>query len=304
MNIAPNSAPPKTKLVGMLQPLSDRAIAATAALDEGRIADAEQHVAAMTRDRSIDRAWRLLLTGRIAIRRSDFAAAQAALSEAALLATAEGSAEEIDSDLTVHRLAACALNELGRVYRRRDLHAPALSVHRAAYQLRLRYGSVDEIGESASELGLDHDVTGAHADAERWHRTAVEAAEQSATTNPGALASAWTRLYGSLEKGERYADAVEAARSARERWRQHDAGSSQAANADLGLGGSLLKYAASLRERSDDNATTHLKEAIKWLVMAHESLLAFGPDCAADVRWCSEQLDFAKGLLESVTDSP
>jgi tetratricopeptide (TPR) repeat protein len=288
---------------GRLQPTSDRAVAAVAAMEDGRLDDAAIHVAAMAQDSTVERAWRLLLTGRLAMHRSDFAAAQPTLLEASLLAMAESLSENgPPTGSGLHRLAGVALNDLGRVYRRRDLTGPALTAHHAAHRLLQDHGSIEETRESATELGLDNDVLGDRADAERWHTTAVRAAERATVDPHRERAMAWSNLCHSLEKAERYAEAVDAARAARDAWVDHDGGSPQTARAELRLGGCLLQHAASLRERGDDACAAHLAEAIERLGAAHEALLAFGPECAADVRWCAEQLAFANELGATVPD--
>ena len=66
------------------------------------------------------------------------------------------------------------------------------------------------------------------------------------------------------------------------------------------LGYALLRHGESLHDSDPQRAKAVLAEAIDDLTTAHESLLAFGPACAADAHWCVEQKDFAERLRATV----
>ncbi|UCC31222.1 MAG: tetratricopeptide repeat protein [Phycisphaerales bacterium] len=135
---------------------------------------------------------------------------------------------------------------------------------------------------------------------QEWHRTAIDIAEKTSEEPARKQAVAWSNLAVSYADGGRYGEAVSAARTARDWWRQHDIGAATAAQADLKLGSVLLKQGEALHERGDPNAKAILDEAVKWLGAAHGALQAFGPDYAPDAQLCLEQQDFAHRLLASL----
>ncbi len=165
--------------------------------------------------------------------------------------------------------------------------------------MREQHGSFDELWETAVELGLDADVARRYEDAQHWHRAAIESAERVDEEAKRKQAIAWTNLSTSCTQGGLHDEAVSAARTARDFWREHDVGAVSTAQADLKLGSALLKQGESLHERGDKLARPALDEAGKWLTTAREALLAFGMDHAAEVRLCLEQKDFARRLLTS-----
>ncbi len=286
--------------VGFVKPNHERAVLALAAIESDRLADAEKHIAAIPESVIVDRAWKILLHGLIAVEQADSANAEVLLLEAFSLAFVAGWGREETLDPESLRLGACALHHVGRLYRRRDCPEDAYKVHLAAYDLHERYGSFDELWETAIELGLDADVARRYDDARRWYRIAIEIAGKTSDEPARKQAIAWTYLSTSLTDDGRHDEAVAAAREARDCWREHDITAVTAAQADLKLGRTLLAQGESLHECGDRLAKPILDEAIKWLATAREALLAFGPEYAADARLCLEQQDFAERLIASL----
>ena len=68
----------------------------------------------------------------------------------------------------------------------------------------------------------------------------------------------------------------------------------------MNLGYALLRHGEALHDGDPAQAIGVLTQAIDYLTAAHESLLAFGSDHAADAQWCSEQKDFAQRLSRSI----
>jgi hypothetical protein len=321
---------------GSLKPASPSAARALRALKEKHLRDAETSIAAMPETSTTDRAWKLLLSGRATVGRQDFAAAEPLLLEAAALASPIGIAD----DKLSHRLGALALHHLGRIYRRRDLPEDAYGVHLAAYRLRERHGSFDELWESAIELALDADLAArtprTHASpttaatrgdgtrpcsgrkvasplvgGENWHQIAIDAAERAIEEPERKKAIAWAVVAASHSENGRHEEAVYAARTARNSWRKHDIGALGAARADMKLGYALLKQGEALCEsnsrvrrsaRAEARGSLALDEAVEWLSTAYEALLAFGPEAAPDAQYCLDQIDFARRLRASLEE--
>lgn len=299
--------------VGMVQPTHEQAVCALAALEGGRLGEAEKSLDAIPESPMRERAWKLLLRGLIAIERMKLTEAEPLLLQASSLGLIDGTVE--GATLNVEgasrdapclasvgdalRLAARALHHTGWVYRRHDRPEDAYRAHLRAYQLREQYGSFDELWEAAVQLGLDADVGRHCEDGQRWHRVAIVIAEKAVEEPERKRAMALTNLSASCTQCGHHDEAVAAARTARDCWRRYDIGAVTAAQADGKLGSALLKQGESLLERDERLAKPALDEAVAWLISAHESLSAFGPDRAAEVRLCLEQKDFAERLLAS-----
>lgn len=290
----------ESRPAGVVQPTHQRAVRALTALEEKRIRDAEKHIATIPDFPMIDRAWKLLLRGLVAIEKLDFGAAEPLLSQGFSLSFIAGLGTEKTLDPGALRAAARALHHLGWVYRRQDRPDEASRAHLAAYHLREHHGSFDELWETASELGLDADIARRYEEAQRWHRVAIEAARQASEKPQRKQAIAWTNLAASLRDSGKHDEAVAAARTACDWWREYDLGAVTAAQADLKLGGALLAQAEALYDRGDKLARPVLDEAVERLTTARQELLAFGPDHAADAQLCLEQKDLAERLLASL----
>ena len=329
--------------VGLVKPANDHAARALRALDEKRLRDAEAYIAAVTGSKAgptygkgtdpeskedpcapsptgggrynaqgkedlcstgIDRAWKLLLSGLVALDRADLATAEPLLLQASCLAFIEATGTEGRLDPDSLRVTALALHHVGWIYRRQDRPDAAYRTHLSAYHLRERHGSLEELWETAVELGLDADVARRFDDARRWHRAAVEAGERATEEPQGKQAIAFTNLATSCVESGRYEEAVTAARSGRACWRQHDVGDVSAARADLKLGNALLRQGEALHGRGDPLAQPVLDEALEWLSTAHEALLAYGSTAAGDAQSCLDLKDFGERLRASLELGP
>ncbi|MGB2988008.1 MAG: hypothetical protein WBE26_19235 [Phycisphaerae bacterium] len=284
---------------GLLQPENKRALSALIALGEKRIADAEKHAAAIPDSPMIDRAWKLLLRGLLLVGRLDLNEAELCLLQACSLAFIHGRQGENEVDSDALRLCARALHHIGWIYRRQDRPDDAYRTHMTAHRLREQYGSFEELWETAIELGLDADVARRHEDARRWQRAAIAAAERASIEPARKRAIAWTDLATSFAESGEHDEAVAAAGTARDWWREHDIGAAEAALADLTLATALLKQGEALHERNDERTRPVLTEAVKWLTTARNALLAFGQAHTADAEQAREQKDFAERLLAS-----
>jgi len=285
---------------GLVQPTHERAFRALAALEKDRVADAEKHIENIPDLPTIDRVWKYYLRGRVAIRQMEFDTAGPLLLQASSLAFIDGLGKEGALDPGAMRLAACAVHHVGWIYRRQDRADEAYRAHLAAYHLRELHGSSDEMWETAIELGLDADLAQRYDDARRWYHIAIDAAEKASEEPEQKQAIGWGNMSESFTNGGQHAEAVGAARTAREWWRKHDIGAVAAARADLKLGSALLRQGEALHENNDGRAKPVLEEAIGWLTTAGEALSAFGPDHAADIQSCLELKDFAERLRDSL----
>ena len=300
MTPLPRELPDSARPVGFIRPENDRAIRALKALDDGRLSDAENNIAAIPDSAPLEQGWKQVLEGLLAMARHEFALAESHLSQAAAdlpVAALSRGHPPGDADL---RLTARALHQLGLLYRRQDRPEEAYRAHHPAYHLRDEHGSFEEVWETALSLGIDLDLAGRYEEAQGWHRLAIDTAAKATEEPAQKQATAWTYLSASLTQSENHSEAVAAARTARDWWLKHDLAAVTAARADMKLGHALLKQGESLHDRQPDQAKPILEGAIQWLTTAAESLEAFGPDHAADVRWCLEQQDFAQRLHASL----
>lgn len=283
-----------------IEPEHHGAKLALAALRDRRIEDAARHFQAAPTATALDRAWKSLLGGLVAIARGELKAAESHLLEASTFACVVAlSADEL-SQMEAWRLAGRVLHHLGWVYRRQDRLAEASQTHLAAHRLRDDCGSFDEIWETAIELGLDYDIARNFKEGCRWHRVALQAAKQAASQSDRKQAAAWSYLAASCTDNGRHEEGVSAARSARECWQAHDIGAVTAAQADVKLGAALLKQGEMLCDRADELTGTVLTEAVEWLTTARDAVLAFGGEHTEEAKRCDEQIDFARRLLATL----
>lgn len=285
--------------LGVVQPAHERAVYALAALAEGRLADAEKHIAAVPDSPLSEQAWKALLCGLLAAERIGLAEASSLLLQAAALAFINGMGEGGPASSGSLRVAARALHHAGKVQRRQDRPDDARQTHLAAYHLRDEHGSWEEVWETAVELGLDCDVARRHDRAQRWHDIAVETAEKTREQPLRKQSIAWTNLSMSFTNSGKHEASVVAAGTARDLWRRHDLGSVEATRSDLRLGTALLRHGEFLHGQDDKRAKPVLEEAVGWLTAAADELPAFGAAQAADVRSCLDQKNFAQRLLAS-----
>jgi hypothetical protein len=285
---------------GFVKPQSERGVRALKALEDGRLADAETNIAAITDSPPDEYAWKCHLGGLLAAARCDPTAALPLFLQAAGSALVEAYGRVSECDCESLRLAASALDKAGALYRRYDRPADATQAHAAALQLRKAHGSVEEEWETAVNLGLDADLARRYADAAAWHRTAVELGSRASEESARLRAIASSHLSKTLLADEDFQGSVAAARDAGELWRKHDAGELSAIRAELNLGHALLKLGESLHGDDVARARSALDEALTSLNGASKELAAFGPQCGPDVKWSEEQIDFAKRLLDSL----
>ena len=286
-----------------MQPRQEHAIRALSALTNGRMTDAERLVLAIPGSPLIVQAWKTFLCGTLALKRLDLSESASLSLQAAAMAFTEAMAQDQSSDTESLRLCACALHQAGRVQRRQDRADQAYQTHLAAYHLRKRHGSWEELWETCVELGLDCEVAKRHEDAQRWFRTAIESADNASEEPVRKRAIACTRLSTSLTESSQHQHAADAARQAWRMWREHDPGSVEAAQSNLHVGSALLKYAESAHTTGDGLAKSILAEAVDYLTTASDELSAFGEEFAPDVRSSAEQLGIARRLLGTLAPS-
>jgi len=295
-------------LNGFIQPTAESAVRAIAALRDGRLADAEKHIAVIEELSAIHRAWKHFLQGRLACARGLFDSAETPLRQAAAISLESGlsrqrggadSAEAGVVDAQAVRLAAAAFESIGFALRRQDRPAESYRDHWIALRLREEHGSTDEQWESAVSLGLAADLARDAARAEKWYRIALGFGDRATQARAEKLAIAWTHLGGLLIHAGRHEEAVAAARAARDLWRTHDAGSLDAARSDVGLAHALIRWGESLCTNDVAQACEFVGEGLSLLAVANESLAAFGPPAACDSARCGELVDFARRLLSA-----
>ena len=296
----PSGKSAQLRPTGHMKPDHQHAVEALTALEQQRLSDARYHIDSIPDTPIYLRAWKTLLDGQLHIQESQLGDAESLLLQAAAMAFIGAMGKDQTSDAKQLRLCACALHDAGRVLRRRDRPDDACQTHQSAYHLREQHGSYEELWETIVELGLDADLARRYEDAQSWYRKAIDIAGHAEQDSRQKQAITWTHLSNSFAECDRFNDAVDAARTARDCWVRHDASDVSVARADLTLGSALLKFAACLHEQSDDHTGEVLEEAMDRLNVAHESLLAFGPDHATDARWCAEQQQFAETMQSSL----
>lgn len=281
---------------GIIQPKSEPARRALRALNERRLEHAEQNLATVAESPPAQGSWNTILRGMLAAARPDTAAAETCFREASDAGPTAAMMADQEPGNDTMRVAAFALHQLGLLFRRRDEPQLALRAHSPAYHIRNEHGSFEELSESALALGIDHDLAGDYQSGQDWHRIAIEAGAKAKENVAENQAAAWSHLAASLILSERFEDAVEAARTAREWWHKHDITAVTATRADMKLGHALLRLAASHMASDGSGPQATLGETLELLRVAHDSFQAFGPEYGADVAFCADQIDFAQRL--------
>lgn len=301
---SPQSAPPVS-----IQPRNEHALRALRALMDGRLSDAAIHIDAITEDSRADHAWKNILAARLADLRGETAEASHRLIAASSILYAENAIfcecishnseapshplnlSEPSSVPEYHfRLLAFTWDLLGTIFRRQDRPAEAFERHVAAFRLRESYGSPDEQYDSALNVGLDAILLRKYQIAQDWFSRANQIGAH-AREPQRKQAQAWGHLTAVLTEIQDWSAAASAAEESHRHWLAHDPGSVQAAQAEFQLGHALLNAAANAIDGGES-----LGDAIDTLNSAEESLLAFGPPAAADVRICQNLKDFAEKL--------
>jgi len=290
---APTSARlTRTRPTGFVAPSDDDARRALQAIEEDRLADADRIVGRMSPTAGDTVVWKFLVEGMLAAAHGDFARAEPSLWQAATWALLADEGHHTDA----RRLAARALEQIGRMRRRRDRASEAEPIHRRALQIRETHGSFEEMWESTMSLGFAAEFARRADDALEWFRRAVTLGEQCTDEPHQKQARAWGARGAALLDASRFAEAVEACAMAHDAWRSADAGCLDTARAAAKLAHAVLKRAESIHADTPAESARLLDEAIARLTETNETLLAFGPAAAPDAHWTAEQLDFAKRL--------
>ena len=262
--------------------------------------DVKRRIDALPDDHALDHRWKRILQGVMAIHQTRLSDAHGYLLEAAAL-------ELVDCILTQEererpdsfRLSALALHHTGLAWRRQERLHEARRVHEAAFQLRERFGSLEESWETAIELGLDEDVAQHWEDAARWYRRAITMAEAFSIGATRQCAVSWRYLSISREQAQAYEESVSAAHKAFEYFVDHDSGGVDVARAVARYGTTLLRHGESLLESCDSRAAEVLRDSADRLKEACDALRAFGQEHESQAQTCTQQMDFAKRLLAS-----
>lgn len=297
MTTAPDHTSQQVHPVEIVQPTETRAIRALKALAENRIKDAQTNVDALGDSPIQTLAWKLFLQGTIHGERREFSTALPVLVRSVSAALVAAFKMESAVDGEAIRLSASGLERIGRIRRRQDRPEDACRAHVAAYLLRQEHGSHEEVWESALSLGVDAELAGRPEEARAWYQTAIHVGAAATHDSMRKQAVAWSNVSVSLRQSGRHVEAVDAAKTARDCWCEHDVGAVDTARADMNLGHALLGLGESLHDQDSREAQVALREAVEWLTAAHEALLPYGPEAAPDVQWCLDQLDFARRLL-------
>ncbi|MGD2109869.1 MAG: hypothetical protein PVI86_10805 [Phycisphaerae bacterium] len=285
--------------VGEILPQDEKIAHALGALTGGRLGEVETRLDTIPDSPANLLAWKTCIRGLVALQRLQLSESLALFLQAAGLAVTQAMSHDNWPESESMRLCAHALHHAGRVRRRQDAADQAYQTHLAAYRLREKHGSSEELCRTAVELGLDCDVAGRHEHAQRWHRTAVEHADQIIGDAVPLHALAWTHLATSLGQDGQHPDAVDAARTAARLLDAHDAGSLDAARARFRLGSALLRLGEAAHSGGAQTATI-LTEARGLLRSASEEFSAFGSRCESDLRSATEQLEVADRLIATV----
>jgi tetratricopeptide (TPR) repeat protein len=285
---------------GEPQPADPKAQRALHALSDNRLNDAAKLIDSLPDDAGANGAWRLLLEGLLAFRHARLPSAGACYSRAAARALESALHAPDQESNELHRLAAWAFHELGTVYRRQDHVQQALELHQEARRIRSSYGSPDELWETAAAIGLDLHMLRRYEEAVGSCREAVDLAKSTSEEPKRKEADAWTKMAQSLTEWGHHDDAVDAARQALELWRAHDISAVTVAQSEMNLGYTFLRQAQCLSEEDEEQAAVALGRSLERLRSAQEALCAFGPEAAADVQWCKEQIDFAERFRASL----
>ncbi len=249
-----------------------------------------------------DAAWSLIVRGLVLAEGARLADAESMFLQAAArsLIAATGDHRPSD-DESVLRLVARALNHLGCVYRRQDRADMAETAHLTSLDLRDRFGSFEELWETADELGLDGDVARRLEDARRWHEKAIAFAERAAVKPLVRQAVSWTHLSLTLGKLGEFEEAVSAARTALELWRRYAPGDAIVAQAEHHLAQILVRTGEHFSEQGGASGRRALEEAMELLGKSCAELSAFGPVHDAEAASCRYELDFAGRLMAGMS---
>ncbi len=284
--------------VGFQAPSSDAGLKAWRAIEENRLPDAKKHAAVAPNTNTIDQAWTSVIEAKLAVAYDALSDAQRHYESARDLLDAADNQDELSP--STRRLLATALMGLGTVYRRQDRPAKASPTHQKAFELFSALGSIEEAWACAHELGLDADIHKRYDQAITWFKQAVELAGNTASQPAKKQAITWNATARSFMARGLHERSVQAARSARKLWHRHDHTAVCATHADAALGEALVKLAEHNWEANPAAAMTALDESIVVLENAVDSLRAFGPSFTDPAQLCSEHLDFARRLRESL----
>lgn len=320
-------------IVPTVQPPDGLASATLQAIEAGKLDEAERLLAKVAQARSDLQTWPVLLAGLLLLKRGHLGRAEARFLQAAGTAWLDGLSDRLPNagfelresppegvtdrialddaarsssppviPMTIEsaRLAAFALEKAGFIRRRQDRPTEAYEAHVAAFRLRQRLGSMEEQWETAISLGLDVDLARRHHDAARWYRIADDLAGACTSEPSRRRGVSLTHLAAALCENGDVKAAVQAARSAKLRWLEHDPGCAEAVRSDLHLAQALLKRGEFLSDQEPQSARVLLREAIDLLPATRDGLLAFGSACAGDAKVCEDLNDFAGRLLASL----
>ena len=287
--------------VGRVRPSFERAVKALKAIEERRYRDARAHVGAMTDCPSEEAGWKEYLACLLDLGELDSADVETRLRRAASSALAVGMRGETGTVVGILRLAAACLEELGRFLRRGERFSEAVRAHRAAWLLRVEFGSVEEQWESASGIGLGYGLGRRVDRAELWHCMAAELARRATEGSARKEAVSLQHLCGVLLDAQSEAEAVEAARKACEAWRRDGSGGVDLPRAEFRCAKAVLSLAEACAGSDPRRARELLGEASDRLRRAREELLPFGAPCEGDVGLCGEGLEFIDRLRASLS---
>jgi tetratricopeptide (TPR) repeat protein len=289
-----------SKAGGQPQPADPKAQRALRALSDNRLNDSAKLIDSLSDDDGANGTWRLLLEGLLAFRHSKLPSAGAYFSRAATRAFESAARAPDQESKELRRLAAWALHELGTVYRRQDHLQQALELHQEARRIRSSCGSPDELWETTAAIGLDLHMLRRYEEAVSSCREGADLAKSTSEEPKRKEAEAWTKMAQSLTEWGHHDDAVDAAHQALELWRAHDISAVTVARSEMNLGYTFLRQAQCLSEEDKEQAAVALGRSLERLRAAQEALSAFGPEAAADVQWCKEQIDFAERFRASL----
>jgi tetratricopeptide (TPR) repeat protein len=293
-----------------IRPTHERAIRALKALDEGRWLDARKNADALPDAPIAELAWKTHLHGRVHLALNELQAAETALERAAALAmewggvsgstgqrTAVGTRALDGTSGEAARLAAEALEHLGRGLRRGEHGRRAIRAHWAAYELRREHGSTLEQWESAHSLAIDHALGGELVESKCWYERAIDHAQSADFECHAKSLIGLASIH--LALGDPLA-ATRTARTACDVWRRNAAGSAERFLTEKQLGLCTLRQAEAAFEADPRQAGSLLVEAAAILNAAQQELVAFGAETSGQARECAELLDFVRRLQDSL----
>jgi len=285
---------------GRLQPSHPRAVRALRAIQDGRLQDADENVDAIPDTPSDLQAWKAYVRGLVAAARNQWGEVETLAQRAVSLAVSSFLVALDDEGHRAERLVGCVFELVGLAYRRQDRPGEAYTAHGAAYRIREKIGSTEELWETAISLGLDAVLWRKVETAVRWFRIAAEVGTFCDDAPLVKAATAYSHISSNLMSIGAFDDAIAASRTACELYRRHDPGSADVPVADLGMGKALLRKAEALQNEKPKAAISSLHEAIDVFHDATESLAAFGPAQDHDYQRGVEQWELARRLLASL----